>query len=404
MKDPFQLALRFQERKWDILAVFFLFVCYLLIYRDVVFAPYLITGVDFQIPARTPYIAWNSFFTSWSEFGNGFPWGTNLNSYGALLNGFYVVVSNGNLVLAQKFMLLGVFFSSVFMYAFIRKHITRNQIVAVTGAIIYAYGPSTVNYGTGIVWEYAFFPLVVYFLFNLLGSSPRFRDAALFAISLDLMTGYGLHLMLFLPLLVIAFFLLNLHESHDKIGYCGRSLKFLLAGFVMFFLSQPSFGLALISLIPLPITISGRAIVENLVSGVTVSQFYINYGPTPMLNWLLPSGIYSEYILSIVPIVGLVFPILAASALLQRRAHSLRLALGFSSVLVVVLTLVILIQWKTSTFVWLFYNFPPIRVLRGTEGVEFIMSFLVTVLISITLSGFARTIEHRLDVGGSDKA
>jgi hypothetical protein len=404
LKNPFQLAIRFHERRWDLLAVLLLFVSYLVIYRDVAVAPYLITGVDFQIPTRTPYIPWTGFFTPWSEFSNGFPYGTNFNSYGALLNGLFVVVSNGNLVLAQKFMLSSVFFASVFMYAFIRKHIARKRVVALTGAIIYAYGVSSVNYGTGIVWEYAFFPLVVYFLFNLLGSGPRFRDAALFAISLDLMIGYGIHLMVFLPLLAIAFFLLNLHGSHDKTGYCKRSMKLLSEGLVLFLLSAPSFSLTLISLIPLPITIPGRALAESTVSSVTVSQFYNNYGSIPLLNWFLLLGPYSEYIRPLVAVVGFVFPILAASALIQRRSHSSKLALGFSTVLVMVLTLVVLIQWKTSTFVWLFSNFPPIRVLQGAEGVEFITSFLVTTLISITLSELAQTIERRLNVVGNKKA
>lgn len=394
MKDPFQLTLWFHERKWNILAVFFLFVSYLVIYRDVVFAPYVITGVDFQIPARTPYDQWIGFFTSWSEFGNGFPWGTNWSSYGALLNGVFLLVSNGNGVLAQKLMMSGVFFASVFMYAFIAKHITRNRIVALTGAIIYAYGPSTVNYGTGLVWEYAFFPLVVYFLFNLLGSNPRFRDAALFVISLDLMIGYGLHLMVFLPLVAIAFFLLNLHGSHDKTDYCIRSLKFLSGSLVLFLLSAPSFTLTLLSLIPLPITIPGQALAEGWASSTTISQFYNNYGSIPFLNWFLLSGPYSEYIRPLVAVVGFVFPIVAALALIQ-RSHSKKLALGFSTILVLVLTFVVLIQWKTSIFTWLFYNFPPIRLLRDSGAVLFIISFSVTALISITLGELAQTIEHR---------
>lgn len=357
------------------------------------FAPYLITGVDFQVPGPTPRIPWMGFFTPWSEFSNGFPFGSNWSIYGALLNGLFIAISAGNAILAQKIMLSGVFFASIFMYIFIAKHITRKPIVAFAGAIIYAYGTSTVNYGTGIVWEYAFFPLVVYFLFNLLGSSPRYRDAALFAISIDFMIGYGLHLLIFVPLIIFTFFLLNLHESHDKAGYFIKSLKFLLGSLLIFLLSTPTFALALISLIPLPITISGQAVFERWISIVSINQFYINFSSIPLYNWFLLLGPYSEYIQPLVPIAGFVFPIMTAAALLQRR-RSLKLALGFSTVLVLVLTLVVLIHYETGVFVWLYYNFSPMRLLRGAEGVEFVISFLVTILISITLSGLIQAIEN----------
>jgi len=393
LKDPFQISLLLRKRKLDLLAVFLLFCSYLLIYRNAVFAPYLITGVDFQVPGPTTHVPWMGFFTPWSEFSNGFPYGPNWSIYGALLNGLFVVISAGNAILAQKIMLSGVFFASVFMYIFIAKHITRKPIVAFTGAIIYAYGASTVNYGTGIVWEYAFFPLVIYFLFNLLGSNPRFRDAVLFVISIDFMIGYGLHLLVFLPLFVLVFFLLNLREFHDKVGYCKRSLKFLSGTILLFLLSAPTFTLALISLISIPITIPGQATFQSYVSSVTINQFYINFGSIPIYNWFLLLGPYSEYIQSLVPVVGFVFPIMAAAALFQRR-HSLKLALGFSTVLVLVLTLVLLIQYKTGVFVWLYYNFSPIRLLRGGEGVEFVISFLVTALVSITLGWVIQVIEH----------
>jgi hypothetical protein len=359
----------------------------------VVFAPYLITGVDFQVPGPTPHVPWMGIFTPWSEFSNGFPYGPNWSIYGALLNGLFVVISAGNAILAQKIMLSAVFFASVFMYIFIAKHITRKPIVAFTGAIIYAYGPSTVNYGTGVVWEYAFFPLVVYFLFNLLGSNPRFRDAVLFAISIDFMIGYGMHLLVFLPLLVLVFFLLNLHGSHNKAGYFIKSLKFLLGSLFLFLLSAPTFALALISLTHIPMTIPGQTGLQSYISGVTINQFYSNYGSVPLLNWFLLLGPYSQYIQPLVPAAGFVFPIIAAAALFQTR-RSLKLALGFSTVLVLVLTLGLLVQYQTSVFVWLYYSFSPIRFLYEGEGVEFVISFLVTALLSITLGELIRALEH----------
>lgn len=357
------------------------------------FAPYLITGVDLQVPGPTPSIPWMGFLTSWSQFSGGYPFGPNLGLYAALLNGLFVVISGGNAILAQKFMLSGVFFASLFMYFFIAKHITRKPIVAFTCAVIYAYGPSTINYGTGIVWEYALFPLVMYFLFNLLSSHPRFRDAILLVVSLDLMASFGTHLLVFLPLIVIVFFLFNLNEASNKLKYITKSLKFLSVSLLLFILSSSTFTLALLSLLKLPITILGQSAFQNLVSSVSINQFYINFGSIPLYKWFLFVGPYSEYVQSLVPIAGFVFPIMAAAALLQKR-HSLKLALSFSTILLFVLTLILLIQYKTGVFVWLYYNFSPIRVLRGAEGVEFIISFLIIALVSITLDRLVQAIEH----------
>jgi hypothetical protein len=53
------------DRKWDLVAILALWISYLVIYKDVLLAPYLITGVDFQIPSPTPLIPWNGFYTAW---------------------------------------------------------------------------------------------------------------------------------------------------------------------------------------------------------------------------------------------------------------------------------------------------------------------------------------------------
>ena len=53
--------------------------------------------------------------------------------------------------------------------------------------------------------------------------------------------------------------------------------------------------------------------------------------------------------------------------------------------MVVSLFVSIVVQ-KSSLFVWLYNKFPLIDVLRGTEGIEFITSFLVAALTALTVT------------------
>jgi hypothetical protein len=380
------------EKKWDIMVGLVLLCSYLVIYRDVVFAPYLITGVDFQIPSTTKIWNWDGIFSPWSSFGNGFPYGTNWTLYGAFANGIVTFLCNGNVVLAQKFFLSSILFSSFFMYLLLSRQIIKNRAIAITGALIYAYGSSTVNYGTGIIWEYAFFPLVLYFMFNLIGSNPKFRDVALFVISFDIMTGYGVHLVPFLPILALIFLLLNLYGHNQKKEYLVRSSKYLLSGIILFLFSAPAFTLSLISFLAPQTIISGGAMFQNVVSDIKIDYFYINYCSIPLTNWFILLGPYGEYIKSIIPIVGYIFPILGFSSLLS-RGNSLKKAIGFSTVLVLVLAMIVLITFRTNVFVWLFYNFPLIRLFRGTEGPAMIIAFTFTTLLCITLEGLVKKIE-----------
>ena len=131
LKIPYQIYIRLYNRKVDFLVILLLFCGYLVIYRNVIFSPYLINGVDFQVPGSTTQVTWLGFVSPWSESSNGFSFGPNWSIYGALLNGLFIVVSAGNAIFAQKIMFSGVFFASIFMYFFIAKHITNKPIVAI---------------------------------------------------------------------------------------------------------------------------------------------------------------------------------------------------------------------------------------------------------------------------------
>jgi len=372
------------KHKWDLVAILALLISYAIIYRDVLFAPYVITGVDFQIPSPTPLIPWNGAYTAWAGASLGSPYGIGWSTYAALLNGFFALISGGCLLLAQKFMLMGVFFASIFMYVFLVNHITKLRPVAFMGALIYAYGPATVNFGTGNVWQLALFPIVLNFVFNILSSKPRLRDSAFLALSLDFMTGYGLDLFVFLPIIFFIFLLLNLREFESKIAYLKNTLKFTILGLVLFAVSDPPFLLTVMSFLPIPSLLPAQGNAASLGSVVSVSQFYSNYGSVPFLGWFTESY---GLVQSLVPFLGCLLPIMAFMALvIARRRQSRKLALGFSSVFVVVLLFVVMVIQKSPMFVWLYNNFVLIKVLRGPTGVLFITSFLIVTLTALTVN------------------
>ena len=312
----------FLRHKWDLIVILALLVSYAIIYRDVLFAPYVITGVDFQIPSPTPLIPWNGLFTSWGSASLGSPYGIGWTGYAALLNGFFALFSGGNLLLAQKFMLLGIFFASVFMYIFLASHITKVRIVAFACALIYAYGPVTLNFGTGLIWELAFFPLVLTFVFNIIGSKPRLRDAAFLAISLDFLTGYGIHLFVFIPIIFAVFLLLNLWQSNSKLVYLKKTLKYSLLGIIFFALSAPAFSLTVMSFLPIPQLLPAQSQASfTLASAANINQFYLNYCSVNFSSWFTQSF---GLIQSLVPFIGFLFPIIALSSLIivQKKATS----------------------------------------------------------------------------------
>ena len=312
----------FLRYKWDIVTILALLISYVIIYRNVIFAPYVITGVDFQIPSPTPLIPWNGFYTAWAGASLGSPYGIGWGTYAAALNGFFALVSGGSILLAQKFMLMGVLFASIFMYVFLVNHVTKLRPVAFMAAVIYAYGAATVNFGTGIVWEFAFFPIVLNFLFNILSSKPRLRDSAFLAVSLDFMIGYGLHLLVFVPIIFLVFLLLNLRELENKIAYLKNTLKFALLGIIFFAVSNPPFLLTVLSFLPIPSIFPAQSQAASIAAVSSVSQFYSNYGSVPFLGWFTESY---GLIRSLVPFLGCLLPIIAFMALIitrRRRSSS----------------------------------------------------------------------------------
>ena len=379
--------------KWDLVAVLALLISYALIYRNVLFAPYVITGVDFQIPSPTPLIPWNGAYTAWAGANLGSPYGVGWGAYSAYLNGFFVLISGGSVLFAQKFMLMGVFFASLFMYIFLVNHVTKLRMVAFMGALMYAYGSANANYGSGLVWEFAFFPLVLNFVFNIVSSKPRLRDSAFLALSLDFMTGYGLHLFVFVPIIFFVFLLLNLREFESKVTYLKNTLKFTLIGIVFFVGSNPGLLLTIMSFLHFPQILPAQGQAEFTFSSiVSIGQFYSNYGAVVFSSWFTQSY---GLVQSLAPFIGYLFPLLAfVSLILVRKNQVRKLTLGLSLVFMIVLLFVVMVVQKSPVFDWLYNNFALISVLRGTEGVLFITSFLIVALTALTVNELIERIHN----------
>ena len=149
--------------------------------------------------------------------------------------------------------------------------------------------------------------------------------------------------------------------------------------------SNPGLLLTITSYLHFPQLLPAQGQAEfTFGSIVSISQFFLNYGGVVFSSWFTQSY---GLIQSLAPFIGYLFPLLAfASLIFVRKKQARKLTLGFSLIFIIVLLFVVMVDQKSPVFIWLYNNFALISVLRGTEGVQFITSFLVVTLTALTMN------------------
>jgi hypothetical protein len=369
-----------------IIAYIGLLVAYLIIYRDVVFFPKLVAGIDFQVNSSGE--PWRFYFTDWSIWSSlGSRAGLGWTSWGGFQNAIFGAISFGNEVLAQKLMLSGILVASFAMFFFLKNHVTKITPVAFTGAILYAYSPlTTSNYGTGLIWELAYLPIVMNYLFNIFREKASFKDGCLLAIASSFMIGFGAHVVPFVLLTILLLLFAFFPTNRLSIRRFVSSLKYLtLAAFVFVIMNPDVVNTAVYLLLGRTTSLGYTGLPQvSPQSFIAAYSSWTVLQQLTLINWL---GWASGVSVGWAPL-GIVFSIIAFASLLFSSEKGLRkLVYVFSAAYVLVILFVVNVQQGTDLFLWIFAHFPFIQIIsRNTVGPSWFMGFVLATLITVTVS------------------
>jgi len=386
-----------------------LILVYIAVYRDVVFYPHLKVGIDWPIPFNSPMVPLRWLYANWNLMGLGSSYQAYASGsiYGSLLYAFLWLASIGNRIVWQKLFFAGTLVASFTMYICVRRHLTESRVAALIVAVIYAYGPATTwNYGSGIIWEYAFFPLVMNYILHVLRPNVRWKDSVLLAILLTIMSAFGLHLLFFVPFIMLIFLLLNSLTSDSKASHLLNGLKYLVFAFAIFFLINPNMYVIALNLLGLEwLSPYGLFPIPNVSSEwfFVTFPYYLPPNSFTLTNWLngsiLPEAAYilvavmaiSLFLtnlldISIIPESNSILVVLFA----KPRTLVSNTTLGLWIVYVLVILLPIIVVYTPDIFIQLYGAFPILGINRGAEGLQFLFAFLRAALMGAAVGAILK--------------
>ncbi|MEM2405814.1 MAG: hypothetical protein QXR05_11830, partial [Candidatus Methanomethylicia archaeon] len=351
-----------------------LIIVYVVTYRQILSTPYLIVGVDFPIPSKNIDIYLYGLTSTWSPFNMGSP---SVWSYGSLFIAFISLISGMNPLIAQKMLFIHPLASSLSMYYFISKYISRNPAIALVGSVIYAYGPPTsYNYGWIFFgWNQFIIPLLFSSLLSLIRNG-LLKNMIMFSILLSISISLNLHYAI--PILLSTFLLVLLSL---RSFWSLRILLLYISSLPLALIINPSITIVLLSLL-------GFKPVESIYFTPRMIEFMLNYSGFTMVNAFTSCSFIP---LSMFKPLGFIFPIFAFSSLIMVRDKALKsLILSLSLTYILLVFFCLNVVYESPIFKWLFHNFPPLRALRGIHGPSFLVWILISMLIPLTLSRISR--------------
>lgn len=368
------------DKKQDLLIIFSIFALYFIFYNDVFFFPKLIGGIDYQIPLS---LHRQFSFGVWTELNLGyFP--SDFSFYNLVFNGVVSVLSAGNQIIAQKIFFLGIPLTGIGAYLLIRNHITQNKPAAAIGSIFFMFAPFSIhNYGTGLIWEFAFMTWALNYGISFLSSRERrFRHLFLFNIFYSLSIAFGIHAILGIVLiLAMIAFARIVTRSESFFPFIKRTTPLTLLGIIIFCVINP--GIVTVFLAYLGITFSDVS-GSHVIPPITVDEIYLNYQSDSPLNILTTANWLR---LSYLPVGGLIILGIALFGLIKTPdKRSKFLIYGFAISLLFFASYGLMIYFKAWFFPFFLSVFSFLVLFRGTEGVAPFILLSTAVLLSYSLT------------------
>jgi hypothetical protein len=304
-----------------------------------------------------------------------------------------VLLTGGNLVLAEKILASTTLLSSITMYYFLSKHFRLPSISRFIAALIYGFGPATVlNFADILHWGYATVPLVFHYMLNILEKEGRIkediRNCILLGLSISFTIAFLPHLLLLIILTILIFLMIYTLKSSKKVKILLRKSSLFLLAILIFIVTSPYVIsgayqlLVLLGWLPSLPFISPPTI---LPSPARPELFSITYANQNILNIIRLIGGSPGNHLREDNWLGFVLPVLAFSSLILARKGRERLnVLSLMLISVIIFLIIYGIHLKANWAMWLLYN-TPVVTFHYPERPLYIVSFAYSVMISVTI-------------------
>jgi hypothetical protein len=374
----------------DVIVYIAFVLFYVVAYRDFLFEKSLVWVLNLMpLPTSNPrfYIPGQLY---WYPGSLGCPAQPNIANW---LPYIIVLLTGGNLVLAEKILASTTLLSSITMYYFLSKHFKLPRISCFIAALVYGFGPATVlNFADITHWGYVTIPFIFHYMLNILEGEGKIKDNIKNSILLGLSISFTIAFLPHLLLLIIFTFLIflityTLLTSKGVKILLRMSLLFSLATLI-FIVTSPyvingAYQLLILLgwLPPLPF-ISHPTI---LPSSVQSELFHITYANQNIPNIIRLIGGSPGNHLREDNWLGFVLPVLAFSSLILARRGRERLnVLSLTLISVIIFSIIYGIHVKADWAMWLLFH-TPVILFHYPERPLYIVSFAYSVMISVTI-------------------
>jgi hypothetical protein len=369
-----------KELAYDIYACLGFIAFYIVAYRDMLLEQIRFWALNlFPMPtSNLSYYVSGQFY--WFSGNLGSPAQPNIAGW---LPYIFVLISGGNLVLAEKFLASATLVSCFTMYFFLSNHFKGSRLARFSAALIYGFGPATVlDFSDIAFWGYVMIPVVFNYMFNLFEEKRRTKDALLLGLSISLMTAFLPQILSLILLSFLVFLVARMLANTEKLTYLRRvAVQFLLAMFVFVATSPYLISGSYQFLISI-----GHAYTSAVTSPSLPSIYQATYSNQGIATVLRLIGGSPGNHLSNDSWIGFVLPVLAFGSLLLIRNRKRMLdLLALSVVSLVVMTIIYGIHLESGWAMWLLNN-TPVKLFFYPERPLYIVTFAYCVMISVTVS------------------
>jgi len=366
----------------DLLALSVFIIFYIIAYRDIVFQQSRFFALNLSpLPTTNPryYIPGQLY---WYPGNLGCPAQPNIAYW---LQYVFVIISGGDLVLAEKLLASTPLFSCFTMYFFLSNHFPGSRLARFSASLIYGLGPATIlNFADFLHWGYVTIPLVFNYILNILEGKRGIRNILLLGLLLSITTSFLPQILSLILLSTLIFLLVyTLADNRGLAYFKGTSFQFILA--------------MLVFIVTCPYLISGGSRlleslgfispVEKTLTPLPVPLFTYTYSNQEIANTIrLIGGAPSNHLPEGNPL-GFILPIAAFCSLLLPHTKKRYLnLLPLSLISLIIITVIYGIHLQAGWAMWLL-NYTPARFFFYPERPLYIVTFAYAVVISATIEG-----------------
>lgn len=389
MGDQYTLNYFNREIHRDYLIYLTFVIFYIIAYHDLLFqkTPFWVLNMGPLPVSKLGYYIIGDFY--WFPGSLGCEAQPNIATWLRLI---VVLISCGDLVIADKLLMSSTLVSCFTMYIFLSNHFTKSRLARFAASLIFGFGPSTVlNYADIMHWGYAIMPIAFNYMLNIVKGKKEIKYIISLSLSLSFMTDLLPQIILLIFLSFLIFFTVQLLAATNKVNYfIDVIIPILIASLIYIFTSPYLISGGLRLLETLGFTFYNERTItslpELLYTGTYMNQVILN---TIRLIGGSPSNHLPE-----TNWIGFVLPIFAFSSLIfvRERTKMLNL-LALTLISIIIITIIYGIHLEVFWAIWLVRN-TPIKLFLYPERPLYVVTFVYTTMISVTIDELISKVNH----------